>query len=95
MDQNSENQEPLEKILLNSVELYMEHGRYGKNIFSEQAEKELEAESEALAAYVISLGMNLKTLLEATFDPIKAEEARQRALRFHNRILQLLPKSTI
>ena len=93
MTLNANDSEPFETIVAKAIKLYMDNGRFGKNLFSPAAERALADESEALAAYTLKLAESAQATLAAVFDPVKAEDLRQRALRFYNLVLQSMPQS--
>lgn len=85
--------EPFEIIYSTAVRLYLEYGRFGKASFSTETEEMMEAETEALRAYMMSLGKTPTGMLMAVIDPTQAEELRQRGWRFYNLVLESLPAS--
>ena len=94
MTENQQEPEPFETIVQKAIKMYMDNGQFGKNLFSPAAERALADESEALAVYTMRLAESPQSTLAAVFDPVQAEELRQRALRFYNLIIQSMPKPT-
>lgn len=80
-----------EIIYQKAVKLYMEYGKLGAGLISEDAERKIERESEALLAYNVSRFQDQAELKKALIDPTKIEESRQRGLSFYNLVVASLP----
>ncbi len=95
MNTNNLQSESFQQIVKEAAKLYLDYGRFGKNLFPDGAEDAITVELEKLTTFSIAQMSTPEALLRAALDPAKEEEAKRLALNVYELIVRSLPGGAI
>ena len=87
--------EPWEQKLHSAIKLYIDYGKFGKNLISNDAEQKITPIINKLGCFPIAQIGNQKSIDNFVIDPTNKEEIKRLAFRFYELVIMSLPDREI